>query len=132
MAKESRTVMSVWVVQFIVLLAAGGVFGKDAIRLIATAREGGSTWKYLESDRRMTNWMGLTFNDKKWKSGSPGFGNMNHGGLTKTPWSGGRKDLYLRKEFKCDFKVKVKKSNQHFNITSFTIALFPSTRNLIS
>lgn len=106
MTKESRTIMSVWVVLFIVLLAAGGVFGKDAIRLIATAREGGSTWKYLESDRRMTNWMGLTFNDKKWKSGSAGFGNRNNGGLTKTPWSGGRKDLYLRKEFKCDFKAK--------------------------
>ncbi len=98
--------MSAWVVLFIVLLAAGGVFGKDAIRLIATAREGGSTWKYLESDRRMTNWMGLTFNDKKWKSGSAGFGNRNNGGLTKTPWSGGRKDLYLRKEFKCNFKAK--------------------------
>ena len=106
MTKESRTVMSVWVVLFIVLLAAGGAFGKDAIRLIATAREGGSTWKYLESDRRMTSWMGLTFNDKKWKSGSAGFGNMNRRGLTKTPWSGGQKDLYLRKEFTCDFKTK--------------------------
>ena len=106
MAKESRTVMSFWVMLPIMLLATGGAFGTDAIRLIATAREGGSIWKYLESNRRMTNWMGLTFNDKKWKSGSAGFGNMNRRGLTKTPWSGGQKDLYLRKEFKCDFKAK--------------------------
>ena len=98
--------MSVWVMLLIVPLATGGVFGKESIRLIATAQNGGSIWKYLESDRRMTNWMGLTFNDKKWKSGSAGFGNRKNGGVTKTPWSGGRKDLYLRKEFKCDFKAK--------------------------
>lgn len=98
--------MSILAMLPIMLLAVGTAFGKDAIRLIATAREGGSTWKYLESDRRMTSWMGLTFNDKKWKSGSAGFGNRNNGGLTKTPWSGGQKDLYLRKEFKCDFKAK--------------------------
>ena len=59
MAKESRTVMSFWVMLPIMLLATGGAFGTDAIRLIATAREGGSIWKYLESYRRMTNWMGV-------------------------------------------------------------------------
>lgn len=77
-----------------------------SICLIPTAKEGGTTWKYMESPKRTTNWMGLTFNDKAWKSGKPGFGNFNKRGDTKTPWSGGRKDLYLRKEFKLDYKVK--------------------------
>lgn len=77
-----------------------------SICLIPTAKEGGANWKYMESPKRITNWMGLTFNDKAWKTGKSGFGYFVKRGDAKTPWSGGRKDLYLRKEFKLDHKVK--------------------------
>lgn len=88
-----------------------------SIRLITTAKEGGDNWKYMESPKRATNWTGLTFNDKTWKTGKSGFGNFNKRGDTKTIWSGGRKDLYLRKEFKLDYKVKeVVKAVLHFAI----------------
>lgn len=90
----------------IVVLSYESVAACNLIQLVPTSCDGGTAWKYKESSRRTTNWIGLTFNDKEWRMGSSGFGNMNKGGLTKTTWSGGRNDLYLRKEFKFDFKAK--------------------------
>lgn len=72
--------------------------GKEAIKVIPTAREGGATWKYKESDKSLANWADLSFDDKDWQEGVSGFGNSY--GLRRTVWSGGANDLYLRNTFK--------------------------------
>ena len=74
-----------------------GIVGKKAIKVIPTAREGGATWKYKESDKPLANWADLSFDDKDWQEGVSGFGNSY--GLRRTAWSGGANDLYLRKTF---------------------------------
>ena len=66
-----------------------GVVGKAAIKVIPTAREGGTIWKYKESDKPLTNWADLSFDDKDWQEGVSGFGNSY--GLRRTAWSGGGK-----------------------------------------
>ena len=72
--------------------------GKEVIKVIPTAREGGTTWRYKESDKPLANWADLSFDDKDWQEGVSGFGNSY--GLRRTAWSGGANDLYLRKTFK--------------------------------
>ena len=72
--------------------------GKETIKVIPTAREGGTIWKYKESDKPLANWGDLSFDDKDWQEGTSGFGNSY--GLRRTAWTGGANDLYLRKTFK--------------------------------
>ena len=119
--KMRMTMIALVALALVFQVSAENDFGQTtktkSIRLISTAKEGGSSWKYMESPKRTTNWAGLTFSDKAWKTGKSGFGNSNKRGDTKTSWSGGRKDLYLRKEFKLDYKIKdVVKATLNFAI----------------
>ena len=70
--------------------ATEGIVGKEAIKVIPTAREGGATWKYKESDKPLANWADLSFDDKDWQEGTSGFGNSY--GLRRTAWTGGIKN----------------------------------------
>ena len=75
--------------------AQSAVADKETVKVIPTAREGGATWKYIESSNPIANWGDPSFNDKDWKEGVSGF--ASNSGLRRTLWNKG--DLYLRKKF---------------------------------